>query len=239
MNEKLKGYPEEVSLELAGFLDYHAATDAYVAAVCQKLGPKDYRLPDENEALRKLKQSLKGRLMAIERGYADVLERGDASTWESLLEAVNDWKSKAGEALEVGLKGQLGNSLLSAVKHDFIDATRKAYRKHEVIESQIDAQRKSQGEEVDTPFFDTRPSPEPTPEELMLLKEPIDLKSLGLDLDRLKPSEISAIKCYLQLFKDGYDLSSKDEANFKQALGEDYNRIKVAFNRAKANLKKP
>ena len=144
---------------------------------------------------------------------------------ESLLEGVTYWKSKAAQATITGLKGRLGNSLLSIVKHDFADAARKAYRKHEVTESQIDTQRKAQGEEVDTAFLDTLPSPEPMPE------EPIDLKSLGLNMGDLTRREYSVVKDLYQALREGIPLTEYWDK-------KDYDKNIKALNRAKAKLKK-
>ena len=114
--------------ELEGFLDYHTATDIQIAELCRKLAPKDHRFPSANEAWGKLDMALEKGKKPLEGKYGDILDGGAASTWESLLTGVNEWKSKAADAAIAGLKGQLGNSLLSIVKNDFIDALRKEDR---------------------------------------------------------------------------------------------------------------
>jgi len=120
VREKAKGHPE-----LESFLSYTAATDTQIAELCRRLAPKDYAFPDKSAAWEKLDMALEKGKRTLEWKYRDILDSGDASTGESLLTGVNYWKSKAAEAAIAGLKGQLGNSLLSIVKRDFIDALRK------------------------------------------------------------------------------------------------------------------
>ena len=243
--ERAKGSPE-----LEGFLDYHAATDAHIADLCQKLAPKDYHFPDKNQAWEKLEQSLKKPLDAKERRYADVLGNGGASTLGSLLEGVTYWKSKAAQATIAGLKGQLGNGLLSIVEHDFIDAAKKAYRIHEVTESQIDATRVTDEEET-TPFLDRIPTSQLGPEQLLeeSESEALDLKRLGFNkdeltpkellvLDELTPGELQAVERVREALSEGCSLDSKTGNSLRQYLGDDYQKTMRAFARAKAKLKK-
>lgn len=231
--ERAKGHPE-----LEAFLDYHSATDAHLAEICRKLAPKGYKPPDKNQSLIKLYQGLKGRLEAKERKYGDVLENGGASTLGSLLEGVTYWKSKAAQATIAGLKGQLGNSLLSIVKHDFIDATRekRTRKKHEVTESEIEATRVT---DDDTPFLDTIPSQEPMPE------EPIDLKRLGFDPDELTAGELrflldelnDAASMGVQRYsKEGLSLSQYWDKEHNPKL---YERKMKMLKRLEAKRKKP
>ena len=125
-------------------------------------------------------------------------------------------------------------SLLRIVKNGLIDATRKEkrHKKHEVTESQIDARRKAQGQETDIPFLETIPSPEPMSE------EPIDLKSLGLNIDELTPKELSIIEEVRQGLAEGYSFNAKQGNSLRVWWGKDYERKKKAFNRAKAKLTK-
>ena len=152
--------------------------------------------------------------------------------FSGMLEGVSYWKSKAYAAILAGFKGQLGNSLLTIVRHDFSDAAKKAYRKHNVTESQKDASRVAD-EENATPFLDTIPSPESMPE------EPIDLKSLGLNVDELSPTELRVVKDVIQGLNEGYSFDSKQGSSFRVRWGKDYGKNIRAFSRAKKKLKKP
>ena len=157
-----------------------------------------------------------------------------------------------------GLKGWLRNYLLRGVKNDLITAVRQekppGRKMAEILKSKANIEPEQEGAdyisqeeeqaslehlayELDLQARNTFGNTD----ELAELEEDdiITLKNLELDIDKLTPSEFSAVRRYLQLFRDGYALSEKSEANLKQALGADYNRIKVAFNRAKTKLKKP
>lgn len=118
--EKAKGHPV-----VEGFVSYHAATDTQIAELCRKLAPKGYAFLDKNEAWKRLDMALEKGKETLEGKYGAILDSGNASTGESLLAAVDYWKSKAFDAAIAGLKGQLGNRLLSVVENDFIDALRK------------------------------------------------------------------------------------------------------------------
>ena len=135
--------------------------------------------------------------------------------------------NKLYDAAIKGLRGQLGNSLLRAVENDFVDDTRKSYRKHEVTESQIDANRR-RDEEDTTPFFDTIASPEPTPQQLTESKEPIDLKNLVLNIDELKPAELS-------LLNEFCDATDKDIPLTKY-WGKDYTKKIKRLSRLRPKL---
>ncbi len=148
--------------------------------------------------------------------------------------------NKFRDAVIKGLRGHLDSSLLSAVKHDFIDAAGKAYRKREVTESQIDETR--QRDEEDTmPFLDTRPSQEPTPEELMLSKEPIDLKTLGFNKDELTPGELLLLKELEDASSKGYTKDSKEGLSLSQYWTDErvYQRKMKMLKRLEAKRNKP
>jgi len=237
--ERAKGHPE-----WEAFFNYHAATDTQIAEICQQLSLKGYRLPDKEQSWQKLEQSIKNELKQMAAKYNDIypltsvlndnvlgdniLKESYLTAQEGLLEGVDYWKSKAAQATIDGLKG----SLLHIVKNDFIDAARKAYRKHEVTESQIDATRPIDEEDA-IPFFETIPSPEP------ILVEPIDLKSLGLDLDRLTPRERWVMQDVYQGLQEGCDFGSKLGGSFTERWGQDYGRNIKAYNRGKKKLKQP
>jgi len=238
--ERAKDHPE-----LAGFLSYHTATDEEIKDLSQELAPKGYQFPNQNEAWIKLEQSMKKRLEAKARKYGDVyplesvqddvLTESYVTAQGSLLGGVNYWKSKAHEAVVAGLRGQLGNSLLSVVEHDFVDAAGKAYRKHEVTESKIEATRvRDEGD--NTPFLDTIPS---LGSEALTEEKHVTLESLGLDIDKLTPTELLVVKDVLQGFKEGYEFDSKWGKSFKERWGnKDYQKNIKTWNRAKTKLTK-
>jgi len=234
--ERAKDHPE-----LEAFLSYHTATDARMSGLCRELAPKGYQFPNQNEAWIKLEQSMKKRLEAIARKYDDVyplksvqhdvLSESYVTAQESLLQGVNYYKSKAHAAVVAGLEGQLGNRLVSVVEHDFADAAGKAHRKHEVTESQIEATRvRDEGD--NTPFLDTIPSQEPMPE------EPIDLKSLGFDIDKLTLKEVSLLHELQDLVDKGYERHSKQGLSPRQYWGKDYERKMKMWKRLEAKRKK-
>jgi len=222
--------------ELEAFLNYHTSTDTQIAELCQNLPPKGYQVPNQDQAWIKLEGTLKPRLKVTEGKYRDVLKSGEASTGESLLVGVNYWKSKAAEAAIAGLKGQLGNSLLSIVKNNLIDATRKAYRKHEVTESEEDASRRS--DEDVTPFLDTIPSPEP-PLEDMMDEDQIDVKDLGYDPDELTAGELLLLNELRDATSRGYERYSKQGLSLRQYWGKDYDRKIKMLERLEDKRKKP
>ena len=69
--------------------------------------------------------------------------------------------------------------------------------------------------------------------------EEIDLKSLGLDLDKLTPRERWVMQDVYQGLQEGCDFDSKLGGSFKERWGKDYDRNIKAYNRAKKKLKQP
>lgn len=135
------------------------------------------------------------------------------------------------DAVIKGFRGQLPNSLLSAIRNNFIDDTRKAYRKHEVTESQIDSSGVTNEGDA-TPFLDTIPGRE------LAVEEPIDLRELNLPIDKLTPRELWVLKDVYQGLNDGYSFASKQGSSFRDRWGKDYDKNIKAFNRMKVKLKK-
>lgn len=68
--------------------------------------------------------------------------------------------------------------------------------------------------------------------------EPIDLKGLSLDLDKLTPKELWIVKDVLQGFDEGYDFSSKLGRSFRERWDKDYEKNIKSWNRVKTKLKK-
>jgi len=128
------------------------------------------------------------------------------------------------------LEGKLEPIRLTVINRNKIDAYRHENKPKEISESQIDAHRQRDEEEY-TPFLDTLPSPEIEPE------EPIDLKNLCLNFDKLAPRELSIVEDVLRGYDEGYDFASKQGLSFKQRWGKDYERNIKAFKRAKDKLK--
>lgn len=254
--ERAKGHPE-----LEGFLSILTVTDAHIADLCQKLAPKGYRFPDENQAWMKLYQALKKPLDAKERKYANVLENGGASTLGSLLEGVRHWLPKPYQATMAGLKGQLGNSLLSVVEHDFIDATRggKRHQKRQLLEmdyrgedlklihpdgssTRIKSKKRGIDETKEAPsLFDRIPASQLGPEQLLeeSENETLDLKKLGFNKEELKPRELLLLDELRDAASKGYTKDSKEGLSLKQYWGKDYDRKMKMLKRLEAKRKKP
>ena len=69
------------------------------------------------------------------------------------------------------------------------------------------------------------------------IDEGIDLKNLGLDLDKLSPKERWVMQDVYQALQEGYDFSSKQDRSFMERWGEDYDKNIKAYNRGKKRLK--
>ena len=164
--------------------------------------------------------------------WKDRLEGRDIDHPDIVLEGTWDWLKWVGKRKPIDVfidrfEGKLESTWKKTIKRDMIDESRK--EKHtaekEITESQLDAQRKAQGIDTDTPFLDTIAATEPMSE------EPIDLKSLVLNIDELKPVELS-------LLNDVCDATNKDIPLTKY-WGEDYTKKIKRLNRLRPKLKKP
>ncbi len=192
-------------------------------------------IKEDNDAIREMEDFV----------LKDFVDENERISQPHKLDGTWDWLRYMGKqgvefTLVNAIEGKLERIRRKIIKNNFIDELRREKRisEKEITVSQIDARRKAQGKEVDTPFFDTIPSPEQTPEELMLSKEPIDLKSLGLNTDELAPKELSIIEDVLQGLAEGYSFSAKQGNSFRAWWGKDYERNIKAFNRARVKLTK-
>ena len=189
--------------------------------------------PDDNEAVQAVRNYI------LESFWKKSLEGRDVKHPDIILEGTWDWLKWVGTRKPIDVfidrfEGKLESTWKKTIKRDVIDESRK--EKHtaekEITESQLDAQRKAQGKETDIPFLETIPSPEPVD------KEPIDLKSLVLNIDELTPTELQAVERVFQALGQGCSLDSKTGNSLSQYLGDDYQKTMRAFSRAKAKLKK-
>ena len=157
--------------ELEGLLAYANAKHPEIRKLTRALAPKNFHLNDEKEGWGKFERAMIEQLKRVVRKYNDiftlssevegnVLKESDVAGQEGLFEAARYWMEK--DFITAGLKGRLVPGLLKIVKDDLIDTTRneKRHRKHETTESQIDTQRKAEGEEVAAHFLDALPGQE-------------------------------------------------------------------------------
>jgi len=160
--------------------------------------------------------------------YSDIILEG---TWEWMkyLGEKGSW-----ESFILGLEGKLDGIKKTIIQRDIIDKKKKDIRinKSEITESRIDARRKAQGDETNTPFLNTLPSQE------SISEEPINLKTLALIMDELKPKELLLIEDMLEATNKGFALYSKQGLSLRQYWGKDYDRKIKAFNRLRGKLKK-
>lgn len=198
-------------------------------------------MPDGNKAFGDLwnyaKKAMQGRvdIESIRSAYdEDDMEQGKRiSILEEVRRAGSDNYVACLELDKIvasGLNGKLGGYLNEVTIHDTQDAVKGERRRkhHEILESQKTAELEAKGAEATTPFLDTLPTPEP--------EETLDLKSLGLDIDKLTPKELALYENVLRGFKEGYEFWSKRGDSFREYWNKDYERNIKAWKRLKPKL---
>lgn len=230
------------------FISLATGNDTRITELNKELAPDDYQHPDKEKSWELLEEPIRKNMERIASKFSDVFpivskvgnEDGEGhdiltesylAAQEGLYEGVLYWKGKEVEALGAALEGRFEPSLLRVIKNDLADAAKKVHRKREVTESEIDASRVD--EEERTQFLDTRPAPDQND---VSVDDNISLEDLRLDLDALNPKERMALQDVLQGLSEGYEFDSKTGMSFRQRWGEDYQRNKKAWERAKAKL---
>lgn len=245
MTNRIAEYPE-----VKGLLAYAIATNPDIRKATLALTPHYH--PDKNKGWEQFEDAMRKPLKAVTWKYKDiftlrsevdeenVLEESYVVGQEGLLEAADCWIKK--NFIVAGINGTLLPSLLRIVKNDLIDATRKINSKQgrDDTESQMDARREAQEQDVDTPFLDTIASPNVTPEKaLEEAEETIDLKKLGFNRDELTPRELLLLDELSDATRKGHTKDSKEGLSLRQYWGEDYDRKMKMLKRLEAKLKKP
>ena len=252
------------SPELPAYMNYLAATSAFMANIVRRLAPKDSTLPDRNQSWEELEQALAAKgLKSIERKYDDVyppsvehkdidtLKESHVTAEEGLFEGVIAWQSKLPhESILAGLGGYLGYSLLATARHSLIDDARKNKPLGLRVAEKMRKKAKQEPEREGADYIsedERQKALKHLAYELDLQsgntveddedETQMDLRSLALDLDTLPPAQRYAVVRYLLAFEYGCDLSSKTGADLKQYFGDDYQNVKRNFSRAKERLK--
>ncbi len=227
---------------------YMTARSEKTQQIIQELvSPKPYQAPDNDEAWDDFVAPMRPRLQQVGDRFKDIYPDAPAHEAEiKLFQCVTDWEQpedkrwaeveypedRAMRYLAAGLDGKLAAYLVTAVKHDLVDDTRseEALRDHQFLEA--DSQYAGD-EDNGVSILSSLHSADDVQEATL---EPLTLEDLNLDLSRLSPTELTALKEGYIALNQGYEFDSKDGLSLRDWWGDEYHKKIKAFERARDKL---